>query len=199
VTIKAVLFDMDGVLVDSHDAWLDMFNAAREHFGFRAINKQEFDEKVWGINFEETVLVYYPGHSVPEVRDYFSKTFDIFVSKIKNIPKVKELLGNLKGRGFAMAVVSNSQSDFVERMLGRLEIKDYFSLIVGGERVRNGKPNPEIILIALMELGISAKDAAYVGDTIWDERAAKAAGCRFVGFRLTDKSETLIDLKGRLI
>ena len=65
---KAILFDMDGVLIDSHGAWLDRFNAALENFGFKKIHAEEFDRHIWAINFAETVNKYFPGKTIDEVR-----------------------------------------------------------------------------------------------------------------------------------
>ena len=87
--IKAILFDMDGVLIDSHDAWFDRFNAALEHFGFKKITVEEFNKYIWAINFTETAAKYFPGKTVEEIREYYFSTFEKFTAKIKKIKNVE--------------------------------------------------------------------------------------------------------------
>ncbi|KKQ36132.1 MAG: hypothetical protein US54_C0079G0008 [Candidatus Roizmanbacteria bacterium GW2011_GWA2_37_7] len=189
--IKAILFDMDGVLIDSHDAWFDRFNAALEHFGFKKITVEEFT-----INFAETAAKYFPGKTVEEIREYYFSTFEKFTAKIKKIKNVDEILDYLRNKGLKIALVSNTQSNIVENILNKFKIRKYFDLIVGGEKVKHGKPNPEIILVACKELKLKPKETILVGDTIYDKQAAEAAGSGFIGYNVDcDKRiDDLIDI-----
>lgn len=192
--IKAVLFDMDGVLIDSHDAWLDRFNSALKHFGFKKISGEEFDKYVWAINFAETVNKYYPGKAIGEVREYYEQTFDEFIKKVRRIKNVDEAIEYIKNKKLKTAVVSNTQSSLVEKILAKIGIEGYFDLIVGGERVKSGKPNPEIILIACKELRLKPEETVLIGDTVYDKQAAEAAGCMFIGYKI-DGDKRIDDLK----
>lgn len=195
--IKAILFDMDGVLIDSHDAWFDIFNATLKNFGFDTILVSKFDEDVWGINFAKTAAKYFPGKRIEEIREYFYKIFDKFIAKVKKIKNVDKTLKYLKNKNLKLVVVSNGQSNLVKKLLEKIDIKKYFNLIIGGERVKDGKPNPEIILIACNELKLKPSETILVGDTIYDKQAAEAAGCGFIGYKLGDIKD-LIEIKKRV-
>jgi len=193
--IKAILFDMDGVLIDSHDAWLERFNSALNHFGFKEVSVEEFDKYIWAINFAETVEKYFPGVGIDKIRDYYFETFDKFIGKVKKIKNVDKTLEYVRGNDLKTAVVSNTQSNIVKRILDKIKIIKYFDLIVGGERVKQGKPDPEIIFIACDELRLEPKDVVLIGDTVYDKQAAKAAGCGFIGYKLEKGITDLIKIK----
>ncbi|HZX44715.1 MAG TPA: HAD family hydrolase [Candidatus Nanoarchaeia archaeon] len=194
--LKAILFDMDGVLIDSHDAWLERFNASRRHFGFKDISAEDFDRDVWARNFVETVAQYFPGRTVEDVRGFYFNTFRSF--KIKRMPGADEALMYIKSKGLKTAVVSNTQTPLVDIILEDIGIRKYFDIIVGGERVKNAKPNPEIVMIACKELDVDCSETIFIGDTIYDKQAAQKAGCKFVGFRYDSGIKNLVDLRGMI-
>ena len=114
------------------------------------------------------------------------------------ITNMDEMVRHIKKKGYKTAVVSNTQSDIVESILNKFDIKKYFDIIVGGERVKHGKPNPEIVHIACKELKIKPGESILVGDTIYDKGAAEAAGCRFIGYKLDKDIEDMIEIKDRV-
>ncbi len=178
------MFDMDGVLIDSHNVWFDIFNSALVHFGFNKISRDEFDKNVWAINFSETVNKYFPGKTIEELREYYYKNFDNFVVKIKKMENLNPILEDIKKKGLKIAVVSNTQSNIVRAILRRIGVEDYFDIIVGGDMVQKGKPDPEIVFVACDKLKVKPEEAILVGDTIYDKQAAESAGCGFVGYRM---------------
>lgn len=196
--IKAVLFDMDGVLIDSHNAWFERFNASRKHFGLSDISLDAFDRDVWARNFVETVSTYFPGKHVDEVRDFYFDTYSNFSKMITKMKGVDEALQYIKGKKKKLAVISNTQTQLVKKILDEIGILPYFDIIIGGERVKNAKPNPEIVLLGCKELGIECPESLFIGDTIFDKMAALKAGCKFIGFRFDNGINDLIDIKERI-
>ncbi|MBU0628946.1 MAG: HAD family hydrolase [Nanoarchaeota archaeon] len=192
--MKAVLFDMDGVLIDSHNAWFTRFNAALEHFGFKKINMEEFDMHIWAINFAETVSRYFPGKTIDEVRKFYFDNFEKFVDLVKKMPHAEEALKIIKQKSLKLGVASNTQSNIVKEVLKRHNLIKYFDHIIGGEMVKKGKPDPEIILLGLSKMKMKPDEILFIGDTIYDKQAAEAAKVKFIGYK-TDGDFRVDDLR----
>jgi len=195
--INALLFDMDGVLIDSYEAWFKRFNAALKEFGFKTIDRKEFSKYVWAINFSETVGKYFPGKTIDEIRGYYTKTFDFLVDNLKTTPNVEGALKGLKKKKLTLAVASNTQSNLVKLILGKFGILKCFDKVVGGENVKKGKPDPEILFLALRKLRMRPQDVVFIGDTIYDKQAAAKAGIRFIGYKI-DGDNRIDDFKNLL-
>jgi HAD superfamily hydrolase (TIGR01549 family) len=191
--LKAVLFDMDGVLVDSHQTWFERFNASLKHFGFNEITVEEFDKHVWAVSFQENALNYFPGITLDQILDFYNETFDKF--KVKKIESVDEILKKLKNNKIKIGLTSNSQSKIVKKILKQINIHSNFDVILGGEQIENPKPDPEIIIKACKKLGVDPKQAVMVGDSTYDEQAAAAAGCGFIGYKMKDGIQDLLQIE----
>jgi beta-phosphoglucomutase-like phosphatase (HAD superfamily) len=148
---KAVIFDMDGVLIDSEPAYLEMNLKMFEQFGI------EMDEE----NYKALVGI----PSVPmwkflkekyelknEVSEFINlekkRMLEILDSDIitKPVTGIKELMDDLKSFNFKLSVASSSAKDNINFVLEKLKIKDNFEFIISGEDVVNGKPFPDIFL-----------------------------------------------------
>ncbi|MFH1642080.1 MAG: HAD family hydrolase [Nanoarchaeota archaeon] len=195
--IKAVLFDMDGTLVDSYDAWFEAFNSALVHFGFSKIERQEFSENIWAISFGISIKKYLPGITSGKIQEYYFDTFQNFICLIRLNNNVLEILEYFKSKNIKLAVVSNTQANIIKKILSKLKILQYFDFIIGGDSVKTGKPNPEIIKLACKSLSVLETETIFVGDTIFDKKAAISAGSNFIGYNFGDITD-LVELKGYL-
>ncbi len=180
--IKAVLFDMDGVLIDSHDAWFYVFNKSLDKFERKQVNVEEFDKCVWAKAFDKVCRQYF---SVPllDVRKYYQEVYPDYRERLRIMPNAKEALSELKSRGLKLAVVSNTQEVIAKKTLQDIGIIQFFGLILGGDNIKNGKPEPDILYKALELMKLNKDEVLFIGDTIWDKMAAKKANIKFVGFR----------------
>lgn len=192
--IKAVLFDMDGVLIESHDAWFNKFNDALNHFGFDKLSLNEFDKKVWAVSFQKTAAKYFSGKKPHEIKSYFLSTTGKFIDDAKKMKNADAVLKYIKDKNLKLAVVTNTQTDVAKKVLARLKMDHYFDCIIGGDKAEKGKPDPGIIFVAYDELSIRPEEAIMVGDTIHDKNAAKSAGCGFIGYKSGD-IEDLTEIK----
>jgi len=175
--MKAVLFDLDGVLVESVDVWLSAFNDTLRELGLPSISREEFIKKHWGKSTVENFRSM--GLGMEAVLRCWRKYLDR-LHEIKLFPASKKVLREVRKK-YKTALVTNTPKQGVESLLRRLGILDSFDLIVTGDDVREGKPSPEIVLLACERLGISPAEALLVGDTQSDVEAGRRAGCRVVG------------------
>lgn len=96
-------------------------------------------------------------------------------------PDVAHTLAALHEKGFPMALVTNKPTPFVAPLLEALGIAPYFSVVIGGDDVKNKKPHPEPLLLVADKLGLAPNELLFVGDSRNDILAAQAAGCCSVG------------------
>lgn len=96
-------------------------------------------------------------------------------------PDVEQTLSTLHAQGLPMALVTNKPTPFVAPLLEALNIARYFSVVIGGDDVKNKKPHPEPLLLVAQKLGIEPQALLFVGDSRNDIQAARAAGCCSVG------------------
>ncbi|MBI4439586.1 HAD family hydrolase [Candidatus Woesearchaeota archaeon] len=182
--MKAILFDMDGVLLDSHDAWFDVLNSSLKKFGRKEITVERFDRDAWAQSFDTVAARFLPNEEVAEISKFYFSRFSDFVKKIKVNPEAKSVLQELKKKRIKTAIVSNSHRKIVELLLKSAGLHQFFDAIVGGDEVKRGKPAPDVAFEACRRLKVSAKDSIMVGDTVYDIESARSAGCLAIGFRI---------------
>lgn len=114
------------------------------------------------------------------------KLFDRYYGEVAEegsflFPAVADTLGALHAKGLPLALVTNKPTPFVAPILASLDIAKYFTVVIGGDDVKNKKPHPEPLLMVAEKLGLAPAELLFVGDSRNDIQAAKAAGCCSIG------------------
>lgn len=114
------------------------------------------------------------------------KLFDRYYGEVAEegsflFPAVADTLGALHAKGLPLALVTNKPTPFVAPILASLDIAKYFTVVIGGDDVKNKKPHPEPLLLVAEKLGLASAELLFVGDSRNDIQAAKAAGCSSIG------------------
>lgn len=114
------------------------------------------------------------------------KLFDRYYGEVAEegsflFPAVADTLGALHAKGLPLALVTNKPTPFVAPILSSLDIAKYFTVVIGGDDVKNKKPHPEPLLMVVEKLGLAPAELLFVGDSRNDIQAAKAAGCCSIG------------------
>ena len=176
---KAVLFDMDGTILDTSDF---VFSAVE--YTLTQHNLTITEEKLSqakGMPLLDFYKYIFPDQDFELLRkthhDYQQTRFDLG----KLFPGVKKVLKKLKSEGVLIAAVSNRSTESVTKSLKLVKAYDFFDAIVTYEDVKNPKPHKDIPLKALELLGVDKKSAIMVGDTDADIQAGKNAGIKTVG------------------
>jgi len=196
--IKAVLFDMDGVLIDSYGMWFRRFNHARKHFGFENVSKEEYADRIWAVSFKINKPIYFPGVTHKQLTDFYMRSSGETLKNLKLMKNAKKTVKDLKDKGIRLAIVSNTQERIAEDILENMGIGEYFEIIIGGDSVKKGKPEPDGILAAIKRLGVKKDEAVMIGDTIFDKKAAENADVRFIGFRYDRGVDDLSEITERI-
>lgn len=183
---EAVIFDMDGVLIDSeplHFAVLTEVLAAVGHTLTRAEN-----EEFIGTTTEAMFSTLIARHALPgTVRDYETR-YDVGVLRVLQephapAPGVTALVERLRERGVRLAVASSSRKLWVEATLRALGLTDTFGVVIAGDDVEHGKPDPAIYLLAARRLGVAPDRCLAIEDSPNGVQSARAAGMRVLGIR----------------
>ena len=180
-TIKAVLFDMDGVLIDAKDWHYEALNKALGLFGMeisRYDHLSTFDGLPTKVKLEMLSKRYYLPqelHSfINEMKQEF--TIDIIHEKCHPLFHHEYALSKLHKDGYKIAVCSNSVRKTIELMMQKAGLMPYLDLIVSNEDVKRAKPDPEMYLTAMEKFGLDPKEGVIVEDNPNGIQAAKASG-----------------------
>jgi len=187
---QAVLFDLDGVLIDSYDAWFHQFQQTLRYFGYGAVSEEEF-RRHWGQSTEDDIRLFMPGMTLDAIRQYFYDHYDAYVKYLRLEANAVEVLGTVREYGLRVGCVTNSHRDIVVKTLKHFSMESCFDTIITADDVRMPKPQPEMIIMACHALAVLPRNTVFVGDTETDLKAAAGAGCVFVGYRID--AETRID------
>ena len=182
MALRAILFDNDGTLVDTHDLILSsMRHATRTVLG-RTFPDEELMAKV-GIPLADQMMDFADGDD--EVRDellrvYRQHNHAHHDQAITAFPGVIEGLKKFAEAGLAMGVVTSKRAPLATRGLKIVGAWRYMDCLIGPDECPKAKPEPDPIVAAANLLGIPAKECVYVGDSPFDIHAGNAAGCTTV-------------------
>lgn len=179
----ALLFDLDGTLIDSKPL---IFETFRQVFAKKLPEHKLTEEELnsfFGPTLEETFIRYFPEDQVEEVIELYqtinAKDHDQFV---KEVPGVKETIAELYEQGYPMAIVSNKRHKVVERGLEQAGIRKYFDVVIGKEDMDVPKPSADGLIKALDLLHADNSNVVYVGDNSSDMKAAANMAAYSIGF-----------------
>lgn len=185
---KCVMFDFDGVVVDSESYGLELLRRLmKEQY---SVDMTEEDSRhVIGFNKSRTVdfinSAYGLNTTVEEYDASYGKYDNFYVDYegIKPIDGARECMEKLSSAGFTVGLVSSTQALYILSALNRIGMTDCFDFIVTGDMVENSKPSPEPYLKGLSLAGCNAGDAFVVEDSPTGVSAGKAAGIFTIGFK----------------
>jgi len=170
-----VLFDLDGTVVDSGAIILaSMRHATREVLG-REYADEELLHAVGGPGLESQMAALAPERVDELVRVYRAHNEPLH-DELEACAGIEDVLVRLKEEGRRLGVVSAKRRATVELAFRRVQVRHLFETVVGGDETERHKPDPEPLLLAARRLRVPPQECAYVGDSPFDVRAAKAAG-----------------------
>lgn len=184
--IKAVLFDLDGTLLDTNDLIYDSFCTAFKEVLNMELPKEEIT-LLYGKPLKTSLTKYTDDEKLLEclVSTYRSYNVKHHDDMCKPFEGVKELLISLKDKGIKLGIVTSKRKELAIKGLELGKIMDYMNVIVSPEDTIKHKPEGEPVLKACEILNISPKEAIMVGDSPYDLLSGKAAGCFTCGVEYT--------------
>ena len=178
--LRAVLFDLDGVLVKSEEAWFRTVEEAGRRFRGGPVTRAEFDP-TFGQGTAADVEVFGLRCTPAELDAFYVEEFCRHLGTVWVNPDAAGVLERLEANGVGRALVTNSVGPIAALLLDHGRLSGRLSVRATSDRVANAKPAPDLVLLACRELGVRPSEAALVGDSRFDREAARAAGARFIG------------------
>jgi phosphoglycolate phosphatase len=186
--IRAIIFDMDGTLIDSMGTYYAIIRDVMEQLDMEITLSREllFESLSRGESLSNVVFAPGVRHRESIVRQFNSLALEAFRAMFSRgdvalIDGVSTLLGELKRREFLLAIVTSSRAEIVVPFLKAKEIHPHLSCVIGRFEAPRLKPFPDPLLKCTEILGVHPGEAIYVGDSIIDIQAGKAAGTGTVG------------------
>ncbi len=181
--LKAIIFDFDYTLGDSTNGIALSINYALEQLGYSIRNMDDI-KKTIGLSLKETYKTLTSNDNL-EQAEQFARLFkekadDVMVANTELYVGVKDVLQQLKNKGYRIGIVTTKFHYRIEQILSKFEANELIDIIVGAEDVKIEKPNPEGLLWAIEHLGIEKENVFYVGDSLVDAGTAKNAGVDFI-------------------
>ncbi len=177
--IKAIIFDMDGVMIDSEPLWekTERILLARREIEY----SPDYRDKIVGLNQNDSGRLMISTFKLSEsVEEIIAERVEILTSIYKNeletVQGLVPLLDDLNERNYPLAVASSSPMRVINFVLDMFALNEYFSVVVSGECTDNGKPHPDIYLETARLLGVEPHECVAIEDSINGVLSAKAAG-----------------------
>ncbi len=192
--IEAVIFDMDGVIVDSEPHHKQAFHDVLRGLGYQLGHGMKFEDYVGRSDFEmwvDFVRHHKPAQTVEELVALKRNRMIEVVKSVQPIfPGLPDLVEKL-ARRYPLAVASGSEHPVVEAVLSLKGLRQFFSVVVSSSDVRHGKPAPDIFLRAAALLGVASEHCCVIEDSKPGVAAGLAAGMRVVAITNTHERDDL--------
>ncbi|HKR61251.1 MAG TPA: HAD-IA family hydrolase [Pyrinomonadaceae bacterium] len=177
-SISTILFDWDGTLVDSAQLGLVAYEKSFAALGV------PFDHEAYRVVYSPNWLTVYEGLGLP--KEHWQRADELWTQhydeqSAKLIKGAGETVAEISQKGYRLGVVSSGNACRVNREITELGLAGFFEVVICHEQIRNRKPDPEGIEIALQQLRVTPTQTAYVGDSPEDIQMGKSANVTTVG------------------
>jgi len=181
----AAIFDMDGTMVDNTPYHFKSWQAIYKKYNKGEITAETYKSQISGVPIIDTLKGLFPDADetqlqalLKEKEGLYKEFYGPYVSAVNGL---ENLLIELKDAGVKLAMASSATIDDIDFILSHVPVRQYFDVIIDGNRVSKGKPNPQIFLKAAADLGMKPEDCVVFEDSIAGIKAANAAEMKVVG------------------
>ena len=181
--MKAIIFDMDGVIINSEPVHFEVEQELLEKLGGKMSKEAHVtfvgttDHYMWSTLKEQFNLEPAVEKIIKMKKEMFIEKFD----EIELMDNFKELMLSLYNDGYPMAIASSNNRKIVNKVVEKFGLSNYMNFIISGEEVHKGKPDPEIFFTAAKKINVNPKCCLVIEDARNGVKAAKAAKMKCVG------------------
>lgn len=178
-TVNTIVFDFDGVLVDTGPDIANAANETLQHLGLATLPQSTLIHYIGGgaEKLLRRCLKEQSDALLSQALPFFLKRYEAYCCvETQLYPHVRQVLDHYQALGKRMVIATQKNETITRTILDTLEITPYFELLIGAESVTHRKPHPESVLLALEKTGALPHQAVMIGDTASDLEAGKAAG-----------------------
>ncbi len=182
--VKAIIFDMDGVIIDSEPLWRRIMIQSFTEIG---IPFTDHDCRITtGLRFKEVAKFWFDKHQIHtiSVTDFdklvINRLSDLIKKEGRPMKGVNKALVHLKDKGYKIGIGTSSNTEFMNTVVDALNIRPYFDTLCSAEHLAYGKPHPEVFLNCAVQLGVNPKECLVIEDSVNGIIAAKAAQMKVI-------------------
>lgn len=182
--MKAIIFDMDGVISDTFNLHVKMQKQIAKKHKIKLKNIEEYA----GIKIYDIIKKFgkesSSNFSEKDINNIVDEYWEVLIKKasvVKPMPGIKEIIIKLKDNGFRLGVASSSNKKFVHAILNNFRIRSFFEVIITEDQAKKGKPSPDIFLLAAKRLNVQPNECIVIEDSLAGMKAAKKAKMKCVG------------------
>ncbi|QQY80324.1 HAD superfamily hydrolase (TIGR01509 family)/HAD superfamily hydrolase (TIGR01549 family) [Keratinibaculum paraultunense] len=189
--MKAIIFDMDGVIIDSEPLHCKLEREILKELGGKITEEEHnafigtTDYHMWSI-LKEKFNIKKP---VDEIIQMKKERFIKNIHMLNLVDNVEEFIEKLHKKGYPMGLASSNNRKIVNLIVNKFKLDKYFNVIISGEDVSKGKPHPEIFLKTAEKMGVEPHNCLVIEDAKNGVIAAKAAGMKCIGFKNPNSGE----------
>ena len=181
--VQSVIFDMDGVIIDSHPAHRKAWKDFLQTFG-KEVSESELSFILDGRKRRDILRHFLGDVSEQELVEYGKKKDGFFQQvslEVNPVPGVIDFIDDLRHRGITLAIATSASETRTLSTLKRLGLTDHFAVVVTGDDVTDSKPDPTIYSLVCNRLRCEARNSVAIEDAVSGIRAAKEAGLTCIG------------------
>lgn len=191
----AAIFDMDGTMVNNTPYHLKSWQALFKKYGLGDLQQQTYYTEISGIPIIDTLKSLFADADQATLKSLLKEKEglyrEFYTPYITPVNGLENLLIELKNAGFKLAIASSATVDDIDFVLNHISVRQYFDVIIDGNHVSKGKPNPQIFLKAAADLNILPQDCVVFEDSLAGIKAANAAQMKVVGITTGQPADKL--------
>jgi HAD superfamily hydrolase (TIGR01509 family) len=177
--LEAVLFDLDGILIDSFESWYQAFSRMLQAYSKPEMSRETFRARCWGPDLRHNLTALQLGE---DAAWYCVREQQQLIGLVELMPHAEEVLRRTREEyQLKVGLVTNTPRENVNKILEHFDLAGHFDAVLTGDDVERGKPDAEIVLKTCERLAVRPEHAILVGDTRTDFQAGRAAGCLVIG------------------
>lgn len=183
--MEAIIFDMDGVIIDSESLHFELEGEILEELG-GSFSKEAHETLVGTTDYDMWTKLKEQFNLKPSVEEIIEMKKERFMENLHHIELVdnfKEFMLTIHNEGYPIAIASSNNRRLVNAIVNKFDLGKYMTFIISGEEVNNGKPNPEIFLTAAKKMNINPDECLVIEDAANGVKAAKAARMKCIGLK----------------
>ena len=189
---KAIIFDMDGVIIDSEPLWKKAIIQIMNNYGYNF--DIEMCNRTKGMRVDEVTLFWKEELNAPfdskiVAEEIVEEVIRLISLDGKEMDGLEDLLKRAKSENIRIALASSSSLTIIETVLTRLNISSYFEVVQSAEKEQYGKPHPAVFITAANNLGVSPNNCIVIEDSLNGVIAGKAAKMKVVAIPESDEQQ----------
>ena len=198
---RAVVWDLDGVIVDSAKAHDASWAAMARDFGVPYDSKRDF-RAIFGRHNTDIISSLWDVTDPARIENMAvtkERSFREAASHLKPLPGVLDIMSALKAHGWRQGIGSSAPAENIRVLLEATATRDFIDAVASGDDVTEGKPNPQVFLLAFERLGVAPRNGVVIEDAPTGIQAAVRAGAAAVGVTTTQTRETLLEAGAHVV